>query len=70
MSYEANIPLEELLGASNGSIYGLAILAAKRAMLLTDGDKPLIDKPIERALDNALREIREGKIKAKKDKSK
>lgn len=61
----ANIPLESLLKASNGSIYKLAILAAKRAILLSDGEKPLVEKPSERMLDNALREIRDGKIKAK-----
>ncbi|MCQ9204975.1 MAG: DNA-directed RNA polymerase subunit omega [Omnitrophica bacterium] len=60
-----NIPLESLLIASNGSIYKLAILAAKRAISLSDGEKPLVEKPSERMLDNALREIREGKIKAK-----
>lgn len=60
-----NIPLESLLKASNGSIYKLAILAAKRAISLSEGEKPLVEKPSERMLDNALREIREGKIKAK-----
>jgi len=63
-----NIPLEGLLDASNGSIYGLAILAAKRAMTLTDGEKPILDKPGEKVLDNALREIEGGKIKIKKSK--
>ena len=63
---EANIPLEELLKASEGSIYKLTILAAKRAIFLTDGEKPLVDKPGEKVLDNALREIREGKIRINK----
>ena len=63
--YEVNIPLEKLLEASDGSIYKIAILAAKRAIALTDGEKPLIDKPGEKVLDNALREIRNGKIKVK-----
>ena len=62
---QKNIPLEEMLIASNGSIYELTILAAKRAILLTDGDKPLINKPGEKVLDNALQEIRAGKIKVK-----
>tara|TARA_B100000315_G_C14574633_1_gene587316 strand:+ start:2639 stop:2842 length:204 start_codon:yes stop_codon:yes gene_type:complete len=59
---DVNIPLEKLLGASRGSIYKLAILAAKRAVELTDGEKPLIEHPGEKGLDNALREIEEGKI--------
>jgi len=63
-----NIPLEGLLDASNGSIYGLAILAAKRAMALTDGEKPMVEKPGEKVLDNALKEIEGGKVKVKKSK--
>ena len=63
--YEVNIPLEKLLEASEGSIYKITILAAKRAISLTDGEKPLIDKPGEKVLDNALREIKTGKIKVK-----
>ena len=63
----ANIPLERLLGASRGSIYKLTILAAKRAIEITDGDKALIDKPSEKCLDNALREIEAGRIIAKKN---
>lgn len=61
-----HFPLEKLINATDGSIYKLTILAAKRAMLLANGDKPLIDKPNEKFLDNALREIAEGKIKIKK----
>ncbi len=63
--YEVNIPLERLVEASEGSIYKITILAAKRAIALTDGEKPLIDKPGEKVLDNALREIKSGKIKVK-----
>jgi len=63
-----NIPLEDLLEASNDSIYMLTILAAKRAMALTDGEKPLIEKPTEKVLDNALREIEAGKVKVKEKK--
>jgi len=61
----ADIPLESLLEATGGSIYKAAILAAKRAMSLSDGDKPLVGKPSEKVLDSALREIEAGKIKAK-----
>lgn len=60
-----NVPLEHLLAATNGSIYKATILAAKRAMTLTDGEKPLVGKPSEKVLDNALREIEAGKIRAK-----
>ena len=62
---EINIPLENLLGATSGSIFQVTILAAKRAMILADGDKPLIAKPGEKVLDNALKEIASGKIKVK-----
>lgn len=61
---EVNIPLERLLGASKGSIYTLTILAAKRAMELTEGKKALVEKPGEKHLDTALREIEAGKISA------
>jgi DNA-directed RNA polymerase omega subunit len=60
---ENYLSLEKLLKASNGSVYKLTILAAKRALQLADGDKPLIEKAGEKVLDNALREITEGKIK-------
>ena len=59
------IPVEDLLYASKGSIYKLTILAAKRALQLADGEKALIDNPGERCLENALREIKEGRIKVK-----
>jgi DNA-directed RNA polymerase subunit K/omega len=58
-------PLEKLISASNGSIYKLTILAAKRALQLADGDKPLLERPREKALDNVLAEILDGKIKIK-----
>jgi DNA-directed RNA polymerase omega subunit len=62
---ETYVHLEDLLQASNGSIYKLSILAAKRALQLADGEKALIEKPGEKVLDNALREIVAGKIKVK-----
>lgn len=61
----ANIPLENLLAATKGSIYKATILAAKRAISLADGEKPLVGKASEKVLDSALREIEAGKIKAK-----
>lgn len=63
-----NIPLEKLLEASDGSIYKVTILAAKRAISLADGEKTLVEKPSAKVLDNALREIKNGKIKVKKAK--
>jgi len=60
---ETYIPLEKLLKTTKGSIYKLTLLVAKRALQLADGDKPMIEKPGEKALDNALREIVGGKIK-------
>ncbi|MCM8819493.1 MAG: DNA-directed RNA polymerase subunit omega [Candidatus Omnitrophica bacterium] len=62
------IPLEKLLDEADGSIYKLVILAAKRAFYLAGGEKPLIDNPSEKAIDNALREIMEGKIRVKSSK--
>ena len=59
------ITAENILGASNGSIYSLTILVAKRALQLADGDKAVIDKPGEKLLDNAMREIAEGRIVVK-----
>lgn len=51
------IPREKLLGATKGSIYKLAVLAAKRAMVLAEGEKPLVEKHTEKLLDLALGEI-------------
>lgn len=63
---EKYIHLERLIGAGAGSIYNLTILAAKRALQLADGDKALVEKPTEKVLDTALREIAAGKICLKK----
>lgn len=57
------IPMEKLLLASRGSIYKLAIMVAKRALQLADGEKPLIDKPREKLLDTVIDEILAGKIR-------
>jgi len=65
MTNEEYVPVEKLLGASNGSIYKLTVLAAKRAMELANGEKSLVDKPSERPLDGALQEIAEKKISVK-----
>ena len=60
---EDYIPLEKLLDAAGGSVYKLTVLAAKRAFQLADGEKPLIENPDEKFLDNALEEIAEKRIK-------
>ena len=65
---QKSAPLEKLLEASRGSIYKVTILAAKRAMALADGEKPLLEKLGEKVLDNALKEIELGKIRVKKEK--
>ena len=65
---KTNVPLENLLGASSHSVYGLVILAAKRAIQISDGDKPLLEKANDKALDSALREIEDGKIIVRKKK--
>ncbi|MDD5194139.1 MAG: DNA-directed RNA polymerase subunit omega [Candidatus Omnitrophica bacterium] len=62
---EQYISVDRVIGASKGSIFKITILAAKRALALADGAKSLIDKPGEKLLDNALREIVEGKIQVK-----
>lgn len=62
---EVYIPRDELLKASNGSIYGLTVLLAKRALQLADGETPLNEKPEAKVLDNAFREVVEGKIRVK-----
>ena len=59
-------PTEQLLKASEGSVYKLAMLAAKRALQLADGEKPLVESKDEKLLDIALLEIAEEKIKVKR----
>ena len=56
---------DELVKASGGSVYRLAILTAKRALQLADGDKPLVNKDNDKVLDIVLREIDQDKIKMK-----
>ena len=63
-----NFSLEEMLEASKGSIYKLTMLAAKRAVEISDGDKAMVEKPDEKVLDDALKEIAAGKIKVKNNK--
>lgn len=67
MKGDYHIPLEKLLGATKGSIYKLAVLAAKRALQLADGEKSLIERPSEKFLENALKEIMEQKVGMQED---
>lgn len=52
-----------LTHASAGSVYKLAILAAKRALEIADGQPILTAHPAEKLLETAFREINEGKVK-------
>ena len=69
MEEEKIFSREELLKAAGGSVYKLTILAAKRAMQIADGEKPLLDKASEKALDNAIKEIGTEKVKAKNNRN-
>lgn len=57
------VPLEDLLKNTQGSIFKLVICAAKRALDVAEGQKPLVDvtssaKPIE----VVFQEISQGKV--------
>ena len=58
-----NISIEELLPRSGMSTYRLVRMASNRALELSDGKPPLIDKPNSDKLTSiALEEIAKGKI--------
>ena len=58
-----NISIEELLPKSGMSTYRLVRMASNRALELSDGKPPLIDKPNSDKLTSiALEEIARGKI--------
>lgn len=60
-------PLEKLLPRAGYSIYGLARMAAKRALELAEGISPLIEIPSStKTATIALEEILEGKVKIKR----
>lgn len=64
MKHEAYIPNERLMDATEGSIYKLTVLAAKRALQLADEEKPLVEDTLsQKLLDVALREVEEKKIR-------
>jgi DNA-directed RNA polymerase omega subunit len=62
--------LEKMLDKSEGSVYKLVVLAAKRALELAEGQPRLVsesDSSIKPSII-ALHEIAQNKIKAKKSK--
>lgn len=66
----AYVPLEKLLDKTNNSVYKLAILAAKRALEIAEGQPKLVDaNSSAKPSTIALHEIAEGKIQYKKIKS-
>lgn len=62
------IPSEGLLDKTEGSVYKLCILAAKRALELNDGIEKLVKVDSSKLSTIALEEIRQGKIKCKEQK--
>ena len=58
------IPLEEVVDKANGSLYKLVIMAAKRALELSEGAEVLVEsaKRVERPTIKALIEIKENRI--------
>ncbi|MFH0877042.1 MAG: DNA-directed RNA polymerase subunit omega [Candidatus Omnitrophota bacterium] len=69
MSY---VPLEKLIDKSDGSMYKLVMMSARRAIELADGAARLIEAPQDLKVTTlALREIAEAKVslgKAKEEK--
>ncbi len=59
--------LEKMLDKTEGSIYKLVVVASKRALELAEGSPKLIAEfnPSAKPSTIALREIGEGKVKAK-----
>jgi len=66
---DEQIYVQNIIGVTNGSLYSLAILAAKRALQLADGDKCLLERPTEKVLDDAIREISERRVKCAEKKT-
>ena len=64
-----NIPIQELLEKTGGSAFKLCNLASKRAIELNDGAPKLIEGNFPKITTAALEEIREGKIKLTKKKT-
>ncbi len=65
------VALEKLLDKSEGSIYKLVILAAKRALEIAEGQPKLADEnSAAKPSTIALHEIAEGKVEYGKKKAK
>lgn len=60
MSY---VPLEKLIDKTNGSMYKLCVLVARRALELAEGAPRLVDAPSEiKVTTLAMQEIADGKV--------
>jgi DNA-directed RNA polymerase omega subunit len=65
------VPLEKLLDKSNGSVYKLVILAAKRALEIAEGQPRLVSvNSTIKPSTVALYEISDGKVQCRKAKAK
>ncbi|HNX91404.1 MAG TPA: DNA-directed RNA polymerase subunit omega [Candidatus Omnitrophota bacterium] len=63
------ITLEQLLKATNGSIFKLTNMAAMRAEELNSGMKKLVEaNPHDKVTTIAIKEIADGKVKLKEKK--
>lgn len=57
------VPLENLLRNTGGSIFKLVVLAAKRALEIAEGKKPLVEVPPgTKPIEIVFKEIDEHKI--------
>ena len=64
MSY---IPLERLIDKTDGSMYRLVMLVARRALELAEGAPRLVEAPQDiKVTTLAMKEIAEGKVTLKK----
>ena len=62
----AYVAMEELLKGTQGNVYKLVIMAARRALELSAGSEKLIDAlPNKKLTSVALEEIKKGKISFK-----
>ena len=56
------VPLEDLLKKTGGSVYKLVILAAKRALQISEGQPTSVNLDSKKPIQLALEEIAEGKV--------
>jgi len=60
------VPLEDLLKNTEGSIFKLVICAAKRALDVAEGQKPLVEMPGNtKPIEVVFQEIAAGKVSYK-----